>query len=302
MNLKDRIRAYRYAGVSAPAFTSVWDTTKTSTGSSTSTQVKLPLLSSGVYNFTVDWGDGSAIDTITTWNNAKVTHTYSSSGIYTVKITGVINGWKFNNTGDRLKLKEISKFGSLNINDERAFSQCPNLVITASDTLGTIGLISASYMFNGCSSLTTVPLFDLSSVTNAYGVFYSCSSLTTIPLLDTSNVTDMGFMFYGCSALTSLPLLDTSNVTNMKGTFRNSGLTSLPLLDLSSLTDGTDMLYQTTLSTTSYSDFLNHLNTLSLQSGVSFHGGNSKYNAGAATARANIISTYGWTITDGGAA
>ncbi|MHA1640873.1 MAG: hypothetical protein ACTSW0_11815 [Candidatus Heimdallarchaeota archaeon] len=40
---------------------------------------------------------------------------------------------------------------------------------------------------------------------------------------------------------------------------------------------------------------------LNLQNGISFHGGNSKYSAGAvATARAYIISTFGWTIIDGG--
>ena len=44
------------------------------------------------------------------------------------------------------------------------------------------------------------------------------------------------------------------------------------------------------------------LATLPLQSGVSFHGGNSKYNPAAAIARAYLVSNFGWTITDGGAA
>jgi hypothetical protein len=36
------------------SFKSTWDTTKTSSGSSLSTQVKLPLYSGGIYDFTVD--------------------------------------------------------------------------------------------------------------------------------------------------------------------------------------------------------------------------------------------------------
>ena len=40
-------------------FISTWKTDNTSYGSSTATQVKLPLISSGSYNFTVDWGDGT---------------------------------------------------------------------------------------------------------------------------------------------------------------------------------------------------------------------------------------------------
>ncbi|MBN2230449.1 MAG: hypothetical protein JW779_12750 [Candidatus Thorarchaeota archaeon] len=40
---------------------------------------------------------------------------------------------------------------------------------------------------------------------------------------------------------------------------------------------------------------------LILQHGVAFHGGGSKYSAGAAAdARQHIIDTYGWTIEDGG--
>ena len=77
-----------------PNFVSTWDTTKTSSGSSTATQVKLPLISSGIYAFDVDWGDGSS-NTITVWNQPEVTHTYASSGIYTITISGQIDGWAF---------------------------------------------------------------------------------------------------------------------------------------------------------------------------------------------------------------
>ena len=63
-------------------FISLWDTTED--GESNSNQIKLPLESSGTYNFVVDWGDGSN-DTITSYNQDEVTHTYSQGGIYEIK-------------------------------------------------------------------------------------------------------------------------------------------------------------------------------------------------------------------------
>jgi len=74
------------------------------------------------------------------------------------------------------------------------------------------------------------------------------------------------------------------------------------LLNLSSCTNASNMFLGVTLTTQSYSDFLINLATLPLQSGVSFHGGNSKYNPAAAIARVYLIFNFGWTITDGGAA
>lgn len=59
-----------------------------------------------------------------------------------------------------------------------------------------------SYMFHGCSSLTTVPLFDTSKVTNMSGTFIKCSSLTTVPLFDTRNTTNISSIFFGCINLT----------------------------------------------------------------------------------------------------
>jgi len=90
-------------GVDPAAFVSYWDTSLTSSGSSSSTQIKLPLTSSGTYNFSVYWGDGSN-NTITKYNDPAVTHSYSTSGVYTITISDTLIGWRFGNSGDRLKL------------------------------------------------------------------------------------------------------------------------------------------------------------------------------------------------------
>ena len=76
-------------------------------------------------------------------------------------------------------------------------------------------------MFNGCSSLTTVPQMDTSKVTDMSWMFTRCSSLTTVPQMDTSNVTNMNRMFNSCSSLTTVPQMNTSNVTTFDYMFTN---------------------------------------------------------------------------------
>lgn len=63
----------------------------------------------------------------------------------------------------------------------------------------TTGVTNMSSMFSGCGVLTTVPLFDTSSVTGMSEMFRGDMSLTSsIPLFDTSNVTNMSYMYEAC--------------------------------------------------------------------------------------------------------
>ena len=103
--------------------------------------------------------------------------------------------------------------------------------------INTSQVMDMSYMFSGCSSLTTLDLsrFDTSKVTDMSRMFSSCSSLTTLDLssFDTSKVTNMSYMFDDCSSLTALDLssFDTSKVTNASCMFDDCS--SLTALDLS---------------------------------------------------------------------
>jgi hypothetical protein len=212
--------------------------------------------------------------------NGDNTHVYAASGVYTVKIESrLFGGIYFNNGGDKAKITKIANYGQgvsrLNIG---SFYGCSSLLSIDIGNIVSNGA-DATNQYRGCTALTTVPLFNLSSVTNASTMFYQCSKLTTVPLFDLSKVTNASYMFYQCTTLTTVPLFDLSSVTNAGSMFLG-----------------------VTLTTQSYSDFLINLATLPLKSGVSFHGGNSKYNPTAATARAYLISNFGWTITDGGAA
>ena len=45
-----------------------------------------------LYNFTVDWGDGTT-DEVTSFDDVDKTHTYAEAGEYTVVISGLMEGW-----------------------------------------------------------------------------------------------------------------------------------------------------------------------------------------------------------------
>jgi surface protein len=112
------------------------------------------------------------------------------------------------------------------------FDSCTALTSVALFDTSTVSTMN--YTFNNCTSLTSVPLFDTSNVTDMSIMFDSCSSLTTVPLFDTSNVTTMAQMFNNCTSLTTVLLFDTSNVTDMTGMFANC----------SNVTGGALALYQ----------------------------------------------------------
>jgi len=298
------------SSVSATNFTSTWNTTLVSTGSSNATEVKLPLESSGTYNFTVWWGDGND-DHITAWDQANATHNYSSSGEYNITINGTITGFRFNNGGDKLKLIDISQWGDLNVgNSNGYFYGCSNLDVSATDTLDLTGTTSFYRAFYGCSGLTSLDTsgWNTSSVTSFYYAFFGCSGLTSLDTSgwDTSSVTSFYCGFRGCSGLISLDTSgwDTSSVTSFyKAFYGCSGLTSLNTSgwNVSLLTDATGMFYGVTLNTTSYDSLLNNWAPQSLQTTVPFHGGGSKYSlVGEYSRNHTLIGTYNWTITDGG--
>ena len=97
---------------------------------------------------------------------------------------------------------------------------------------------SCREMFNGCSSLTTIPPMDTSYVNDMYYMFNGCHSLTVIPPIDTSNANTMVYMFGDCVSLSEIPIMDTSNVTEMYGMFINcSSLSSVPEMNVSRATN-----------------------------------------------------------------
>lgn len=143
------------------------DTTNTSTGSSTNTQFRLPLIATGSYNFTVSWGDGTS-DQITQHDQASITHTYATAGVYQVSMLGTCSGWRFNNSGDRLKMTTISQWGNgfrFGTTEGGYFYGCRNLNITATDAPILTGTTSLSQAFKECIVLNAdLSTWDVSAV------------------------------------------------------------------------------------------------------------------------------------------
>ena len=249
----------------------VFDTEATD---ATGLDVSIPL--NGAVNVEVDWGDENS-ETFTTLGNK--THTYSAHGEYTVKISGSLEQFGSFNNPNAKKMIKVTSFGGL-------------------------GLTSLKYAFYNAINLVEVPSTVPSTVTNMQEMFYYCTSFNhDIISWNVSNVTEMTGMFvYANNFNQNISSWDVSSVTYMMMMFY--GATSfdqnLASWNVSNVTDMTNMFAEVTLSTTNYDALLVGWDALELQDNVTFSAGNSIYSIVAAAARANIISTDNWTISDGG--
>lgn len=273
-------------GVDNKTFISTWKTDNT--GTSNDNQITLPLLSSGTYDFTVDWGDGNT-DTITAYDDAAVTHTYASAGTYTVSISGTCDGFSFNNGGDKDKITGISNWGSLGLGNGTSgqhFRDATNLDITATDAPDLSNCTGLQFTFRNIGSFTgSMAGWDLSTITAAqymaaYSVNFNPSGFNTALLTLTS--------LYSCGAMLDYCSAFDQDLTN----FDITGLASNQLFGF-----GRNL----GISPAQYSAFLIALEAQAASANVhSLAMDNVEYDASGAAARASLISTYGWTITDGG--
>ena len=220
--------------VDAPirAFISTWNSSKTVLGSSHENYVRLPLVSDGDYNFTVDWGDGSS-NRITRYNQAETTHRYSSPGVYTIIIKGKIEGFSFNGKGDRTKLINITSWGPLRLgNGGRYFYHVTSLEsITAMD-VDLSGTTDLSWMFRGATKFNSdISGWDVSGVTDMSGMFTSAGEFNqNLSDWDVSSVTNMAGMFDRASKFNgSISGWDVSSVTNMNSMFKSAGEFNQPV-------------------------------------------------------------------------
>ena len=109
-------------------FITTWETT--TAGDS----ITIPT-ASGVYDYTIDWGDG----TIETNQTGNATHTYALAGIHTISISGVFPRIKFNNGIDKDKILTIEQWGSIAWTSfVDAFHGCSNLDVQITNIILTI--------------------------------------------------------------------------------------------------------------------------------------------------------------------
>jgi surface protein len=222
-------------------FLSTWKTDNLSAGSSAANQIRIPVNPSGSYNFIVYWGDGTS-STITSSLQSDLTHSYASAGTYNVTMSGYIDNIRFANGGDKLKILDISQWGSIRIaGGGSQFYGCSNLTLNnISDTPNLYSKnlanptlsASISTMFRSCSLLTTISRLDQwdTSKVGYMGVtFYNNDKFNqNIGNWNTNQVSDMQFTFavpapytssFNNGGSPSINNWDTSNVNNMYAMF-----------------------------------------------------------------------------------
>lgn len=167
-------------------------------------------------------------------------------------------------------------------------------------------VMNMSYMFSNAKSFNQdLNSWNVSMVADMERMFSDASSFNGnivdwIPILISSR-----YMFENASSfnrnisswfVTGCPLF-------MSGMFNNAAAfnQNLGSWNVANAMDMADMLTGSALSTANYDAILNGWSALpSLRSAIQFGAAPATYSSAGAAARALIISTYGWNITDGG--
>ncbi len=212
------------AGKANCPFITTWKTDNP--GTSADNQITIPTFAGEIYNYTVDWGDGT-IDTNVT---GDITHTYNTPGTYEVAITGDFPRLYFNyfpedETKDYEKIVSVDQWGTIQwASMDNAFARCANMDVSATDIPDLSLVNDMTYMFRGCSSLVGNGSFNrwnVSNVTSMFGVFIDTPLFNqAIGNWNMSGVTDIGAMFLGASAFNQdVGSWDVSSVTRMVNVF-----------------------------------------------------------------------------------
>jgi len=188
----------------------------------------------------VDWGDG------TTDTNVGVnlkTHTYSSAGVYTIKITPV-EGFLFQpqhyGAADyQTNLTKVDGTGGSSLSaDLTKWLRETTSLTSFGSSIDTSNVTNFQATWRQCTGLTSFPAINTSSGTNFQSAWEGCTGFTSFPLINTSSATNIRNAWLNCTALTSFPAIDTSSVTQPRDAWNGcANLTSFPALDMSSGTD-----------------------------------------------------------------
>ncbi|MGX1929132.1 BspA family leucine-rich repeat surface protein [Flagellimonas sp. 2504JD4-2] len=182
------------------------------------------------YDFTIDWGDGSAEENFSDLQ-AFPSHIYESAGTYSVAIVGNFPAIRMFNALDdelsasRTALIGIEQWGEISWQSfESAFTFCTSLAeYDANDTPNLSNVESmyrtflAATLFNG-----NIGNWDTSNVTNMSNMFGNSSFNQDIGNWNTENVTNMSSMFMHTSFDQDIGEWDTGNVTDMSSMFASN--------------------------------------------------------------------------------
>ena len=175
-------------------FITTWQTTVSNES------ITIPTFPSETYNYTVDWGDGSAPISGYT---GDATYAYTTPGTYTVSVTGDFPRIYFNNPSvspaeNSTKILTIEQWGDIQWSSmEGAFMGCSNLTGNFLDIPNLSNVTSTVEMFHGCENFNSdINNWDVSTVNTMASMFSRARAFNQdLDNWNVGSVTDMGGMF-----------------------------------------------------------------------------------------------------------
>ena len=314
--------------VAASPFITTWKTDNE--GASDDNQITITTSPNFSYDFTIDWGDGSADENVT----GDITHTYATPGEYQISITGRFPQTYFDffeDVVDANKLVSVDAWGNrVWLSMEFAFAGAANLVINDNQAPDLSRVTSMLGTFASAVNFTSdVSHWDVSNVTDMTGTFFSLENFNgDLSSWNVSNVTTMEFMFNQALAFNSdISQWDVANVTNMADMFSgaiafNQDISSWDVAkvtnfssmfedaeafdqnlggwNISNATSMSDFAERSGLTLQNYDAILLGWSLLPLQQELDISFFPTQYSAAAEAARLILTDTFGWFVTDGG--
>ncbi|MGJ1345297.1 BspA family leucine-rich repeat surface protein, partial [Sphingobacterium spiritivorum] len=218
-------------------FVTVWDMGISDGNQSTPTSLRFGITTYQNAPVSYTWtssGGSSGSGTLTTNTSAQITG-LPAGEIITLSIASEIKAINImaNSNNNIRRLIDITQWGDVAWSTmENAFSDCVNLNVTATDIPNLSAVRSMRKMFNNCQSMTgpaNIGSWNTTTVNNMETLFTAARSFNQdIGNWNTASVTNMGYMFSGARAFNQdLSNWNTANVTNMEGMFQESRASNL---------------------------------------------------------------------------
>lgn len=248
--------------------------------SADSTEVDLPL-SGTVTDITVDWGDGSTVDSGPFNAAGAVPHTYAHAGTYVVAISGTA----------------LTHFGKTSY----PYAYAGSDTITTVSSWGALGITSLRGAFAGATRLTTVPPYLPAEVTDLTAAFFGATAFNAaIGGWDTSHATDLTAMFYNASAFNQpIGTWDTSSATSLVSMFVGASAFNQPisLWDTSAVTSMSNMFS----GAAAFNQDISGWNTTKVTSTYAMFSNAGSFNQPIGTWNTSAVTTMGSMFASAGA-